>query len=121
MIEVSEVFKAYRRGASRVEVLRGVTCAVGRGEFAFIVGPSGSGKTTLLSILGCILSPTEGALTIAGNSTAGLGPEGLADIRRKHVGFVFQSYNLVPTLTAMENVMLALDLRGASLESSGAG
>jgi putative ABC transport system ATP-binding protein len=82
------------------------------------MGPSGSGKTTLLSILGCILSPTSGALKLAGISTKGLNAEGMADLRRKHVGFVFQAYNLVPTLTALENVMLALDLRGASLNDA---
>jgi len=76
------------------------------------MGPSGSGKTTLLSILGCILSPTEGTLEVAGNSTTGLDAEGLADLRRRHVGFVFQGYNLFPTMTASENVMLALDVRG---------
>ena len=75
------------------------------------MGPSGSGKTTLLSILGCILSPTEGQLEVAGNSTHGLDAEGLANIRRRHVGFVFQGYNLFPTMTASENVMLALDVR----------
>jgi putative ABC transport system ATP-binding protein len=75
------------------------------------MGPSGSGKTTLLSILGCILSPTEGRLSVSGFDTDDMSKEELADLRRKHVGFVFQSYNLVPTLTAVENVMLALDLR----------
>jgi len=82
------------------------------------MGPSGSGKTTLLSILGCILTPTSGSLQIAGHSTEGLNAEGMADLRRRHVGFVFQAYNLVPTLTAIENVMLALDLRGASLSDA---
>ncbi len=75
------------------------------------MGPSGSGKTTLLSILGCILSPTEGQLDVAGNKTVGLDAEGLANVRRQHVGFVFQGYNLFPTMTATENVMLALDVR----------
>jgi putative ABC transport system ATP-binding protein len=75
------------------------------------MGPSGSGKTTLLSILGCILSPTEGYIEVAGNSTQGQDAEGLANIRRRHVGFVFQGYNLFPTMTASENVMLALDVR----------
>ena len=76
------------------------------------MGPSGSGKTTLLSILGCILTPTEGTLTVAGNDTFGLNAEQLANLRRHHVGFIFQSYNLFPTLTAEENVRLALDVRG---------
>jgi putative ABC transport system ATP-binding protein len=76
------------------------------------MGPSGSGKTTLLSILGCIMAPTSGTLTIAGNQIAGLGPEELAKIRRDHIGFIFQSYNLFPTLNAIENVRIALDVRG---------
>jgi putative ABC transport system ATP-binding protein len=84
------------------------------GELTLLMGPSGSGKTTLLSILGCILNPTSGSLRIAGMSTDGLDAEGMANLRRQHVGFVFQAYNLVPTLTALENVMLALDLRGAA-------
>ena len=79
-----------------------------------MMGPSGSGKTTLLSVLGCILSPTEGKLTISGMKTHNMSKEQLANLRRKHVGFVFQSYNLVPTLSAVENVMLALDLRDLS-------
>ena len=77
------------------------------------MGPSGSGKTTLLSILGCILTPTAGELRIGNSIASGLPSEGLADLRRRHIGFVFQSYNLFPTLSALENVMLALDVRGA--------
>jgi putative ABC transport system ATP-binding protein len=76
------------------------------------MGPSGSGKTTLLSILGCMLSPTEGTIRIRGDSIAGKGPEDLAKLRRDHIGFVFQSYHLFPTLTATDNVRLALDVRG---------
>jgi putative ABC transport system ATP-binding protein len=115
LLEARDIVKVLGVGAGEVKALKGVNLDLVPGELTLMMGPSGSGKTTLLSILGCILGPTEGSLTIAGNSTVGLGPEGLADIRRKHVGFVFQGYNLVPTLTAMENVMLALDLRGASL------
>ena len=76
------------------------------------MGPSGSGKTTLLSILGCILTPTSGTLSVAGHATAGLTPEQLAALRRRYIGFIFQSYNLFPTLTAEQNVRIALDLRG---------
>lgn len=82
------------------------------GELTLLMGPSGSGKTTLLSILGCILSPTSGDIRIAGLSTSGLGPEELAELRRKHIGFIFQSYNLFPTLNAVENVRIALDVLG---------
>ncbi len=76
------------------------------------MGPSGSGKTTLLSILGAMLTPTSGTVRIAGRSTAGAGPEDLAKLRREHIGFVFQSYHLFPTLSALDNVRLALDVRG---------
>jgi putative ABC transport system ATP-binding protein len=76
------------------------------------MGPSGSGKTTLLSILGCILTPTSGTLSIAGESADGRGAEELSDLRRRHLGFVFQSFNLFPTLNALDNVKLALDVRG---------
>ncbi len=76
------------------------------------MGPSGSGKTTLLSILGCMLTPTEGTVRVRGDSIEGKGPEELAKLRREHVGFVFQSYHLFPTLSAADNVRLALDVRG---------
>jgi len=77
-----------------------------------LMGPSGSGKTTLLSILGCMLSPTTGTVRILGRATAGAQPEQLAELRREHVGFIFQAYHLFPTLTAGENVRLALDVCG---------
>jgi putative ABC transport system ATP-binding protein len=94
-----------------VRPLKGIDLKLYSGELTLLMGPSGSGKTTLLSILGCILSPTEGQLDVAGNQTVGLDAEGLANVRRQHVGFVFQGYNLFPTMTATENVMLALDVR----------
>jgi putative ABC transport system ATP-binding protein len=115
LLEAKGIVKVLGSGAAEVKALKGVNLDLVPGELTLLMGPSGSGKTTLLSILGCILSPTSGSLTIAGHSTQGLTAEGLADLRRRHVGFVFQAYNLVPTLTALENVMLALDLRGASL------
>jgi putative ABC transport system ATP-binding protein len=76
------------------------------------MGPSGSGKTTLLSILGCMLTPTEGTVRVRGDSIAGKNPEDLAKLRRENIGFVFQSYHLFPTLSAADNVRLALDVRG---------
>ena len=115
LLEAKGIIKVLGAGAAEVQALKGVNLDLVPGELTLLMGPSGSGKTTLLSILGCILSPTAGSLTIAGHSTEGLSAEGLADLRRRHVGFVFQSYNLVPTLSAVENVMLALDLRGISL------
>ncbi len=114
MLEACDITKVYRSEAGDIMPLKGVSVELAPGELTLLMGPSGSGKTTILSILGCILSPTSGSLRLAGYSTEGLSAEDMADLRRRHVGFVFQSYNLVPTLTALENVMLALDLRGAS-------
>jgi putative ABC transport system ATP-binding protein len=106
------IVKDLGQGAGTVRALKGVSLELKAGELTLLMGPSGSGKTTLLSILGCIMAPTDGTLTLAGRSTAGLSAEELANLRREHVGFIFQSYNLFPTLTAEENVRLALDVRG---------
>jgi putative ABC transport system ATP-binding protein len=112
VLEARGIVKELGHGAGKVRALKGVSLSLNAGELTLLMGPSGSGKTTLLSILGCILTPTEGTLTIAGQSTTGLAPEQLAHLRRRNVGFIFQSYNLFPTLTAEENVRLALDVRG---------
>jgi putative ABC transport system ATP-binding protein len=114
ILEAQGIVKILGEAPNQVKVLKGIDLQLQTGELTLMMGPSGSGKTTLLSILGCILSPTEGTLSLAGNPTRGLSPEGLANLRRKHVGFIFQGYNLVPTLTAVENIMLALDLRDQS-------
>jgi len=111
MLEARGITRVLGEGEAQVMALRGVTLSLRPGELTLLMGPSGSGKTTLLSIFGCILAPTEGTLTIAGQSTAGMKAEQLAELRRKCIGFIFQSYNLFPTLTAEENVMLALDVR----------
>ena len=113
LLEATGIVKVFGSGEGQVKPLKGIDLKLRAGELTLLMGPSGSGKTTLLSILGCILSPTEGQLSVAGNSTEGLDAEGLAKVRRKHVGFVFQGYNLFPTMTASENVMLALDVRAA--------
>jgi len=112
VVEARNIVKELGQGAGMVRALKGVSVELHAGELTLLMGPSGSGKTTLLSILGCILTPTEGEVVIGGEPTNGLDPEGLADIRRRHIGFIFQSYNLFPTLTALENVRLALDVRG---------
>ncbi|HEV7981665.1 MAG TPA: ATP-binding cassette domain-containing protein, partial [Xanthobacteraceae bacterium] len=112
ILEAIDVVKFLGRGAGRVEALKGVSVALAGGELTLLMGPSGSGKTTLLSILGCMLTPTSGGVRVVGRSTAGAEPEDLAKFRREHIGFVFQSYHLFPTLTAFDNVRLALDVRG---------
>ncbi|MBL8882329.1 MAG: ABC transporter ATP-binding protein [Hyphomicrobium sp.] len=112
VLVAENVVKELGSGAGLVIALKGVSLELVPGELTLLMGPSGSGKTTLLSILGCIMAPTSGTLTIAGQQIAGLGPEELAKIRRDHIGFIFQSYNLFPTLNAIENVRIALDVRG---------
>ena len=112
MLEAVNVTKDLGSGAGKVAALKGVSLSLNAGELTLLMGPSGSGKTTLLSILGCMLAPTEGAVRVCQQSTAGLDPEELARLRREHVGFVFRSFHLFPTLSATDNVRLALDIRG---------
>jgi putative ABC transport system ATP-binding protein len=112
VMEAVGVVKTLGRGPGQVQALKGVNFVLAGGELALLMGPSGSGKTTLLSILGCILSPTSGTVRVCGQSTAHMQPEDMARLRRDHVGFIFQSYHLFPTLTAADNVRLALDVRG---------
>jgi putative ABC transport system ATP-binding protein len=111
IIEAKGVTKTFGSGAREVRALRGIDLVVNRGELTLLMGPSGSGKTTLLLILGCMLTPTRGIVTVCGTPTSNADKEGLAKIRRDHIGFVFQSYHLFPTLTAAQNVRLALDIR----------
>jgi len=106
------VVKDLGEDAAKVRAVKGITLSLHPGEFTLLMGPSGSGKTTLLSMLGCILTPTTGNIVIAGQDTAGMKPDALARLRREQIGFIFQSYNLFPTLTALENVALSLDICG---------
>jgi len=112
IIEAENVSKFYGSGTTRMQALRDVNLTIRSGELTVLMGPSGSGKTTLLSILGCMLAPSGGIARVCGASINGAGPDELATIRRRHIGFVFQSYHLFSTLTAAENVQLALDVRG---------
>jgi putative ABC transport system ATP-binding protein len=112
VVEAVDIVKWLGKGAAQVQALKGISLALRGGELTLLMGPSGSGKTTFLSILGCMLTPTRGTVRMAGRSTEGAGPEELAKLRREHVGFIFQSYHLFPTLTATDNVRLALDVRG---------
>ncbi len=108
ILEVTDLAKVYRRGASEVRAVDGIDLSVEAGEFMSIMGRSGSGKTTLLDLLGCLLRPTSGELRIAGQSVIGASDGELATIRRERIGFVFQEFNLIASLTALENVMLPL-------------
>jgi putative ABC transport system ATP-binding protein len=111
---VEDVSKVYSTGASAVRALDGVSLKVKSGEVVLLMGPSGSGKTTLLSIMGCILRPTSGRVWIGDLEVTGLRERKMPRIRLNHIGFVFQSFNLFPTLTAGENVELALGLKGVA-------
>jgi len=112
VISVRDVTKDYVEGANRLQVLHGVDLDVEPGEVVLLMGPSGSGKTTLLSIMGCILRATSGSVQIAGREITNLGERELPEVRLKHIGFIFQGFNLFPTLTVAENVELTLDLKG---------
>jgi putative ABC transport system ATP-binding protein len=112
VIAVRGVSKTYAQGAAAMRALDAVDLDVRAGELMLLMGPSGSGKTTLLSIMGCILRPSGGTLRILGRDVAALGERDLPRIRLDHIGFVFQGFNLFPTLTAAQNVALALDLKG---------
>ncbi|HEX5508536.1 MAG TPA: ABC transporter ATP-binding protein [Pseudolabrys sp.] len=112
VLEARGITQVLGTGAAKVHALKEVDFALRGGELALLMGPSGSGKTTLLSVLGCMLTPTVGTVSVCGKSTTGADAEELARLRRDHVGFVFQSYHLFSTLTAAENVQLALDVRG---------
>jgi putative ABC transport system ATP-binding protein len=102
--------KTYRQGAIDVPALRGVDLDIEAGDFATLAGPSGSGKTTLLNVIGGLDSPTKGEVTVDGQSTTGLDKNSLADLRLHKIGFVFQSLNLIPVLSAVENVEFILEL-----------
>jgi len=112
VMEAAGIAKDLGHGAGQIRALKGVDLALKGGQLTLLMGPSGSGKTTLLSILGCMLTPTEGTVRVRGDSIAGKNPEDLAKLRRENIGFVFQSYHLFPTLSAADNVRLALDVRG---------
>ena len=108
ILSARDLTKVYRRGSAEVRAVDAVSLDVEPGEFMAIMGRSGSGKTTLLDLLGCLLRPTGGTLAIDGRSVVGASDDELATIRRERIGFVFQEFNLIPTLTAIENVMLPL-------------
>lgn len=110
LMELSKVKKSYQQGKIEVPALRGIDLTVEQGEFTTIFGPSGSGKTTLLNMLGCLDTPTEGEICLNGRKISDLSKKDLAMTRRYNIGFIFQNYNLIPVLTAYENVEFALRL-----------
>ncbi len=114
IIRMSNIRKVYDTGKVKFEALKGIDLEVYPGEFVAIVGPSGSGKSTLMNLLGCLDTPTDGTYEIGGDNVAGVTRDELAEIRNRRVGFVFQSFNLLPHLTALENVELPMLFGGVA-------
>ena len=112
LIDLRGIRKVYDLGAVKVEALRGVDLAVEEGEFIAIVGPSGSGKSTLMNIMGCLDTASEGSYRLKGEEVGRMSGDRLADVRNRSIGFVFQSFNLLPQLTAFENVEMPLLFKG---------
>lgn len=112
VIEVHDLYKFYKAGNTVVKALNGVSFGIEKGEFVAIIGPSGSGKSTLLNMLAGLESPTKGEVIIGGCHIEGMSENELVGFRRRNVGFIFQSYNLIPTLNALENVALPLMFKG---------
>jgi len=115
LIELHGIEKSYHMGEVEVPVLHGVNLLVEEGDYVAIVGPSGSGKSTLMNVLGCLDSASAGTYRLAGADVSGLEERELAPVRRKHIGFVFQSFNLIGSLTALDNVALPLLYLGCNL------
>jgi len=112
MIELINVYKIYKVGAYEVPALKGINLRIEKGEFVAIMGPSGSGKSTLLYLVGCLDKPTKGSVIIDGQNTSTLNEKQLTELRRDKIGFIFQQYYLIPTLTALENVELPMVFKG---------
>jgi putative ABC transport system ATP-binding protein len=118
VLELREVSKVYGTGAAKVDALRRVSLSVGGGELVAVMGPSGSGKSTLLTIAGSLEEPTGGQVLVAGTDLSGLSPNGQAKLRRRLIGYVFQDFNLLAGLTAVENVTLPLELDGVGMKAA---
>ena len=110
-----DLWKVYRLGDMEIQALRGVNLEINRGEYVAIMGASGSGKSTLMNVLGCLDAPTQGAYLLDGQDISRLGSDALAEIRNRKIGFVFQSFNLIPRTSSLENVQLPLFYRSLSL------
>ena len=116
LIVCEDLWKVYRVGDVEVQALRGLSVTINTGEFVAIMGTSGSGKSTLMNILGCLDQPSKGHYRLGGVEVEGLQPDQLAEIRNRQIGFVFQSFNLIPRTSALENAQLPLMYRGLPLK-----
>jgi len=112
VVTATDLSRRYGEGEAAVDALRGVSLSVGAGELVAVMGPSGSGKSTLMHLLAALDKPTSGTVTIAGEDVGSLSDRGVTLLRRKHIGFVFQFFNLLPMLSAEENVLLPLSIAG---------
>lgn len=112
IIELSNIKKEYKIGTEEIHALNGVTLSINKNEYVALMGPSGSGKSTLMNMLGCLDSPTSGEYILNGLSVAQMNDNELAEVRNKQIGFVFQTFNLLPRATTLENVMLPLVYAG---------
>ena len=112
MINVTNLKKSYTLGTQILEVLRGINFSINQGEYVAIMGPSGSGKSTLMNIIGCLDTPTSGSYKLNGKEVVNMSDDDLSRVRNEEIGFVFQSFNLLPRNTALENVMLPLQYAG---------
>jgi len=114
VIEMTAIRKIYDTGKVKVEALKGIDLSIAPGEFVAVVGPSGSGKSTLMNLIGCLDTATDGSYRLAGEIVAGLERDELADVRNRRVGFVFQNFNLLPQISAFENVEMPLLFGGVA-------
>ena len=116
VIQTDELWKTYEMGTEQLHALRGVSIKINKGEYVAIMGPSGSGKSTLMNLIGCLDTPTKGSYWLAGRLVSQLDDDELAYIRNKEIGFVFQTFNLLPRATALHNVELPMIYNGTPAE-----
>ena len=114
LIDLKDIYKIYEMGSAQINALDGLDCQIKKGEYVALMGPSGSGKSTLMNIIGCLDTPTKGVYSLNGINVSDMTDDDLASIRNKEIGFVFQSFNLLPRTSAIENVSLPLVYAGVS-------